>query len=42
MMLVRQRSPVGQSVSTVQSCLGVVTQKGVAHADEIPPGSVEQ
>ena len=35
-------SPVGQSVSTVQSCLGVVAQSGVAHAEEILPGSVEQ
>jgi hypothetical protein len=42
MMLVRQISPVGQSVSTVQSCRGGVTQNGVAHADETPAGSVVQ
>jgi hypothetical protein len=41
-MLVRQMSPVAQSVSTVQSCVGGVTQNGVAHADETPAGSVVQ
>jgi hypothetical protein len=42
MMLVKQMLPVAQSVSTVQSCLGVVTQNGVAHADVTLPGSVVQ